>query len=396
MPDVAAYQGARPRFGREYIIPAPFDPRLISIVLAVAKAAMDPASRANIVGSTPQAAISARRDPIAGAWHFRSRAAQSQRVVFAEGEENRSSAPVSVCSARASAVLVGRETLSARRRRPTASACPRTSRSTTRALSAIRTPITRSSVRATAAQGFLFRDCQRFINQDRNYFAAAMVARGDADAMVTGVAQFLHRARGVRRVIDPKPGHRVMGVSSILSRGKPVLLADTAITERRTPTEIARGSPKGARRRAVWASNLPSLCFPSRPSAAAGRAFGAREGKAVRILDREHLDFQYDGEVAADVALNPELHPGPYPFCRLKGPPNVLAGWFSTPPSISSSKMLQELGGATVVGPLIVGLDRAVQIVQLGAKDSESSTWRRSRHSTSAAEALKATIQSWP
>ncbi|MBV9217820.1 MAG: NADP-dependent malic enzyme, partial [Methylobacteriaceae bacterium] len=219
-------------------------------------------------------------------------------------------------------------------------------------------------------KGFLFRDCQRLINQDRNHFGAAMVAAGDADAMVTGVTRnFSIALDEVRRVIDPKPGHRMMGVSLVLARGRPILVADTAIAEMPSAQELAQIAREAARvaRRLGYEPRVAMLAFSNFGHPAGERSQRVQE--AVSILDRERVDFAYDGEMAADVALNRELMAS-YPFCRLPDTANVLIMPAFHSASIST-KMLQELGGATVMGPLIVGLDKPVQIVQLGAKDSD-------------------------
>jgi len=219
-------------------------------------------------------------------------------------------------------------------------------------------------------KGYLFRDCARLINQDRNHFAAAMVALGDADAMVTGVTRnFSIALEEVRRVIDPKPGHRVMGLSMILARGRPVLVADTAITEMPTADELAQIAIEaaGVSRRLGYEPRVAMLAFST-----FGHPEGERSEKvidAVKILDAMRVDFEYDGEMAADVALNKELM-ATYPFCRLTDTANVLVMPAFHSASIST-KMLQELGGATVIGPMIVGLNKPVQIVPLGAKDSD-------------------------
>ncbi|MBV9395810.1 MAG: NADP-dependent malic enzyme, partial [Methylobacteriaceae bacterium] len=219
-------------------------------------------------------------------------------------------------------------------------------------------------------QGYLFRDCQRLINQDRNTFAAAMVAQGDADALVTGVTRnFSIALEEVRRVIDPKPGHRVIGVSLVLSRGKPVVVADTAITEMPEAQDIADIAIEaaGVARRLGYEPRVAMLAFSTFGHPPGERT--ARVHEAVRILDSRRVDFEYDGEMGADIALNKDLM-AVYPFCRLSDTANVLIMPAFHSASIST-KMLQELGGATVLGPLIVGLDKPVQIVQLGAKDSE-------------------------
>ena len=219
-------------------------------------------------------------------------------------------------------------------------------------------------------RGFLFRDCQRLINQDRNYFAAAMVAQGDADAMVTGVTRnFSIALEEVRRVIDHKPGHRVIGVSLVLARGRPIVVADTAIMEMPDAEDLAQIAIEaaGVARRLGYEPRVAMLAFSSFGHPPGERTMRVQE--AVRILDGQRVDFEYDGEMAADVALNRETMAS-YPFCRLTDTANVLIMPAFHSASIST-KMLQELGGATVIGPLIVGLERPVQIVALGAKDSD-------------------------
>ena len=208
------------------------------------------------------------------------------------------------------------------------------------------------------------------INQDRNYFAAAMVAQGDADAMVTGVTRnFSIALEEVRRVIDHKPGHRVIGVSLVLARGRPIVVADTAITEMPDAEDLAQIAIEaaGVARRLGYEPRVAMLAFSNFGHPPGERTLRVQE--AVRILDAQRVDFEYDGEMAADVALNRELMAA-YPFCRLTDTANVLVMPAFHSASIST-QMLQELGGATVIGPLIVGLERPVQIVPLGAKDSD-------------------------
>jgi malate dehydrogenase (oxaloacetate-decarboxylating)(NADP+) len=219
-------------------------------------------------------------------------------------------------------------------------------------------------------RGFLQRDCQRLVNQDRNHFAACMVALGDADAVVTGVTRnFSVALEDIRRCIDPKPGHRVMGVSLVLARGRTVLVADTAVTEMPEAIDIAEIATEaaGVARKLGYEPRLALLAFSTFGHPKGERS--ARVQEAVQILDKRRVDFEYDGEMAADVALNPELMAA-YPFCRLSGPANVLIMPAFHSAAIST-KMLQELGGAHVIGPLLVGLDRSVQIVSLSATDAD-------------------------
>ncbi|HWC93691.1 MAG TPA: NADP-dependent malic enzyme [Pseudolabrys sp.] len=374
--EVAAAYGARPKFGPDYIIPVPFDPRLISYVPpAVAKAAMDTGvARKPIVdmdGYREQ--LRSRRDPIASTLvQVYSRLRRSpKRVVFAEGEEEQviRAAASFVNQGLGTALLVGRED-----RVQTAA------RELGIELDGIEIVNARLSTRNTVytnylyerlqRRGYLLRDCQRLVNTDRNHFAACMVALGDADALVTGVTRnFSVALEDVRRVIDPKPGHRVIGVSLVVTRARTVVVADTAVTEMPEAHEIADIAIEaaGVARRLGYEPRLALLAFSSFGHPAGERS--ARVIEAVKILDSKRVDFEYDGEMAADVALNPELMTA-YPFCRLSGPANVLVMPAFHSASIST-KMLQELGGATVIGPLLVGLDRPVQIVQLGAKDNQ-------------------------
>ena len=154
------------------------------------------------------------------------------------------------------------------------------------------------------ASGFLQRDCQRLVNQDRNHFASCMVALGDADAMVTGVTRnFSVALEDVRRCIDPKPGHRVMGVSLVLARGRTVLVADTAVTEMPTAADLAEIAVEAARvaRSLGYDPRLALLAFSTFGHPAGERSERVQE--AVRLLDERHVDFEYDGDMAADVAL---------------------------------------------------------------------------------------------
>jgi malate dehydrogenase (oxaloacetate-decarboxylating)(NADP+) len=375
----AAYQGSRPRFGREYIIPVPFDPRLIhTIPMAVAKAAMDTdvARRPIVDMRSYKAQLSARRDPVAGTLNriFERVRKFPKRVVFAEGEEEQviRAALSFINQGLGKAILVGRED----RIHETAAQAG----IELEGREGIEIHNARLSNRnATYAQflyerlqrkGYLFRDCQRMINQDRNHFAASMVALGDADALVTGATRNYSTAlTDVRHVIDAKPGHRVIGVSLCLARGRTVLVADTAIHEMPNAQELAEIAIEsaGVARRLGYEPRVALLSFSTFGHPKAERAERIQE--AVKILDGMRVDFEYDGEMSADVALNRDVM-AQYPFSRLTEPANVLVMPAFHSASIST-KMLQELGGAMVLGPLVVGLDKPVQIVSLGATDND-------------------------
>jgi malate dehydrogenase (oxaloacetate-decarboxylating)(NADP+) len=375
--EVAALYGTRPKYGPDYIIPVPFDPRLISeIPPAVAQAAMETGvARKPIVDMDAyRQQLRTRRDPVAGvlAGIFERLKRQPKRVVFAEGEEEQviRAAASFVEQGLGTALLVGRE----ERVRETAKS---TGIELGEGLTVVNARLSKRNAEYAAhlyerlqRHGFLIRDCQRMVNQDRNTFAASMVAMGDADAMVTGVTRnFSVALEEVQRVIDPKPGHRVIGVSLVLARGRTVLVADTAVTEMPDGKDIAEIAIEaaGVARKLGYEPRVALLSFSTFGHPPGERAEKVQE--AVRILDRQRVDFEYDGEMAADVALNPDLMAA-YPFCRLSGSANVLVMPAFHSAAIST-KMLQELGGATVIGPLLVGLDNSVQIVNLSAKDTD-------------------------
>ena len=375
---VAAYQGNRPRFGPQYIIPVPFDPRLLaSVSAAVAAAAMETGVAGRPIADLDgyKRELSARRDPIASTLRgmFEKVRRQPKRIVFAEGEEEQvmRAATSYVNQGLGTAILVGRE----ERVRETAAATgldldrPGIEIINAR-LSSRNAAYADYLYQKLQRKGYMARDCHRLINNDRNHFAACMVALGDADGMVTGVTRnYATGLDDVRRVIDSKPGHRVVGVSIALCRGRTVFIADTAVHEAPTAEELADIAVEaaGMARRMGYVPRVALTAFST--FGHMGGESSVRIQEAVRILSKRHVDFEFDGEMSADVALNPKLMEQ-YPFIRLSGAANVIV----TPDNHSASiaaDMLQELGGANIIGPLLVGLDKPAQIVTIGAKDSD-------------------------
>jgi malate dehydrogenase (oxaloacetate-decarboxylating)(NADP+) len=363
------------RFGPEYIIPNAFDPRLISRVSpAVAKAAMDSGVARKPLADLQRYArdLANRLDATVGALEAIAESVRQnpKRVVFAEGEEEKViRAAIGFRNAGyGTPILVGRED------RITAVA------------NAIGIPLPAGieiqnarisdSTRRYAEflygkrqrDGFLQRDCQRLVNQDRNVFASCMVATGDADAVVTGTTRSYSAAlEGISMAIDPVPGRVAFGVSIIISRqAGTVLVADTAIHERpdaATLAGIARGSAAAARRLGME----PRVAFLS--FSTFGDPRGTIPGsirEAVKLLTERGADFEFDGEMAADVALDPKLRASLYPFCRLSGPANVLIM-----PGIHAAHILTravpQLTSSTVIGPLLTGLSHSAQIVPMQA-----------------------------
>ncbi|WP_299865279.1 NADP-dependent malic enzyme [uncultured Hoeflea sp.] len=374
----AAYQGVRPRFGPQYIIPVPFDPRLISAIpAAVAKAAMDSGVAQKPILNMDLYAheLSARRDPIASTLQrlYERVRRHPRRVVFAEGEEEQvMRAAVSYVNQRlGTACLLGREEQMRETARLAGIDLDRPGIELVNARVSRRVEAYTDYLYARLQRkGYLHRDCQRLINTDRNHFGACMVALGDADAMVTGTTRNYSTAlEDIRRCVDVKPGHRMVGVSLALCRGRTVFVADTAVIDMPNSEELADIAEEaaGMARRLGYEPRVAMLAYSTFGHPTGERSERVRE--AVRILDRRRVDFEYDGEMAADVALNGKVMEQ-YPFCRLSGTANVLVMPAFHSASIST-KMLQELGGSTVIGPLLVGLDKSIQIVSMGAKDSD-------------------------
>ncbi len=374
----AAYAGRRLRYGPDYVIPVPFDPRLISTIpAAVAKAAMDSgvARRPIVDMENYRSELSARLDPIAASLHliFERVRANPRRVVFAEGEEEKTirAALAYRNAGYGEPVLIGREDRVAEAMKQIGVAELDGIEVHNARLSRHNKEYTDFLYARLQRSGLLYRDCLRMVNNDRNVFAACMVAKGDADAMVTGLTRTTWNAlEEIRRAIDAKPGERMMGISIVLARGRTVLLADTLVHEVPTAEELADITIETAAK-ARQLGHEPRVALLSFSNFGnPPRERGLRIAEAVQALDARKVDFEYDGEMQANVALDHALMRQLYPFCRLSGPANVLIM-----PALHSANisglLLQQLGGGTVIGPVLTGLDKPAQIVQPNATVSE-------------------------
>jgi malate dehydrogenase (oxaloacetate-decarboxylating)(NADP+) len=373
----AAYRGERPQYGPNYIIPVPFDPRLIvEVPPAVARAAME----SGVARRPPESlsgyrnALRARRDPTAGSLQaiFDHVQANPKRVVFAEGEEEKviRAALAFRNAGYGTPILVGREER-VREVMQRLGLGPGEGLEICNArLSGENERYVRYLYQRQQRRGALLRDCQRLVNQDRNVFAACMVAHGHADAMITGVTRSYSVAyEGVRMVLDARPGARVFGMSAVIARDRAVLISDVSVHELPTPEELADIAVQTAEvaRQLGHEPRVALLAYSNFGNPMGERSERIRQ--AVQILNARKIDFEYDGEMSADVALNPALLKL-YPFCRLKAPANVLIMPALHTANISA-KLLQELGGSTVIGPLLIGLEKPVQIVPMSATVSE-------------------------
>jgi malate dehydrogenase (oxaloacetate-decarboxylating)(NADP+) len=369
----AAYSGRRLRYGPDYIVPVPFDPRLIfTVPPAVAKAAM-----ASGVARKPIAdleayrnQLGARLDPTASSLQFifERVEANPKRVVFAEGEEEKviRAAIAFQNAGYGRAVLVGREDRIQDTLKSIGHANGGNLEIHNARLSRDNKRYTEFLYKRLQRKGALTRDCQRMVNQDRNVFAACMVATGDADAMVTGVTRSFNTCfDDITRVIDVRRGERVFTMAIVIARGRTIFIADTSVNELPSAEETADIAVQSAAkaRQLGHEPRVALLSFSNFGNPMREKAQIMRD--AVKVLDGRRVAFEYDGEMQVDVALNAEIM-RLYPFCRLSGPANVLImpGLHS---ANISSKLMQELGGGSVIGPLLIGLAKPAQIVQMGA-----------------------------
>ena len=375
--EVAAAYGKRLQYGPGYIIPTPFDPRLISeIPPAVARAAGETGVARRPIADLRgyRESLAARLDPSASflqkIYSYIRGEDEPKRIVFAEGEEE------SVIRAAyafqqenlGKAILIGRpDEVQVKLK---AAGLPADTEfeihhSRTAQYNGYYSDYLH---RRLQRKGYLHRDAQRLINTDRNVYAACMLAHGHADGMVTGVTRNYNVAmRNVGLALDPRPGERIVGMSIILTRTRTIFVADTSVTElpnSQDLAEIATQVAHAARHLGV----TPKVAFTSysnfgNPDTEHSR----RVAGAVKLLDeRCDVDFEYEGEMTPRMALN-ESFREVYPFSRLTGEANVLITPGVHSASIST-KLLGEIGGATVIGPMLIGLEKSVQIAQVGAR----------------------------
>jgi malate dehydrogenase (oxaloacetate-decarboxylating)(NADP+) len=376
----AAYQGLQLKFGPQYIIPTPFDPRLISYIPPfIAQAAMDTGVARRPIEDMDayRACLAQRLDPTAAFLQKLQGAvlsAPKKRIVFTEGEE-----PSVIRAAYAFQnaglgipILIGREELVHENMRAVGLDPAEAKLEILNARLSHRNGAYVDHLYERLQRiGYLRRDVQRLINQDRNAFGASMVALGDADGMVTGVTRAFDQVlEEVLQVVDPADGGRIIGMSVVLAKGRTLFIADTSITEMPEAEDLVEIAQEAARAVRILGYE-PRVAFMSYSTF--GNPMGLRSDKvreAVAMLDEiDGVDFEYEGEMPPELALEPEAR-GNYPFMRLTGPANVLI-MPAVHSAAISTQLIQSLGGATVIGPILLGLDRAVQICPLSASVSK-------------------------
>ncbi|WP_022673302.1 NADP-dependent malic enzyme [Novosphingopyxis baekryungensis] len=376
-----AYGGTAHKFGREYIIPAPFDPRLMEVVAsAVAQAAIDSGVAQKPIDDMDayRRSLRARLNPtISVLTQVYERAKeQPKRVIFAEAEEEvvLRAAIQFRDGGYGVPVLVGRDKAVVDMLHKMGVDNP----GSFEIHNSVSSPHVGAMVEMLydrlQRRGYLRRDVQRMVNRDRNIFGSALLKLGQADAMITGITRtFSQSMREIRRVLDPAPDHHPFGIHVMVGKSHTVFIADTTVNERPGPEVLAHI----ADRTATVARRMgqePRVAFLSYST------FGNPEGRwldniraAIAMLDERGAEYEYEGEMPPDVALNEELMKN-YPFMRLSAPANVLVMPGLQSANLSA-KILRELGGDRTIGPMLLGIEKPVQIAPMSSTASELVTF---------------------
>jgi malate dehydrogenase (oxaloacetate-decarboxylating)(NADP+) len=374
--EVAKAYGRSHSFGPDYIIPAPFDPRLMEVVpAAVAQAAMETGVAQKPIADMAayRQSLKARLNPTTSVLTtaYEVAKANPKRVVFAEAEEE--------VVLRAAIqfrdlgygipVLVGRHDVYDKLK-TLGVQDPESFELHNSVNSPLVPEMADRLYERLQRRGHLRRDCERMVNRDRNIFGALLVSMGHADAMITGVTRpFAQTLREVKRVMDPVAGRTPFGIHIMVSKDKTVFLADTTVNERPSANEladIAEGTVAVARRMG-HDPRVAFLSYSNFGNPPGGHLENIRD--ALKVLDGRDVDFEYEGEMTADAALNPTVMKN-YPFSRLSGPANILVMPGLQSANISA-KLLRELGGTTMIGPMLVGMEKSVQIATMASNASE-------------------------
>ena len=375
---VAAMGGERPHYGKEYIIPSTFDPRLISVIpTAVAKAAIDTGvARIKIDDfENYKEQLKQRLDPtvtiMQGINTYIKR--KPKKVVFADGEdENMLKAAIAFKNSKlGTPILIGKKDLVKEQIKKIGY----------NENFDIEIVISKDTVKREKyvkylfkklqrEQGMLERDCDRLVRNDRVIWASCMVACKDADAMVTGnTRRYSSSLEKITKVVDPRSGEIMFGLNLIVNRGKTIFICDTSVIEYPDANQLANMAISAARVVRLFGFD-PKIAFLSHST------FGQpvtdrtkRISDAVEILKKKKVDFKFDGEMQPDVALE-EIYKELYPFSEIVGNSNVLI-MPSQHSAAISYKMIKSMSRAKVIGPLLIGLGLPIEIAPLRSSTSD-------------------------
>ena len=375
---VAAMGGDRPKYGKDYIIPSTFDPRLISVIpVAVAKAAIKSGvARKKIENFDIYSdQLKQRLDPSVTIMQgINSQIKKTQkRVVFVDGEdENTLKAAIAFKnSGLGIPIIVAKEKVVKERLKEIGYSENFNIEIVNSAIKEKREKYSKYLFKKLHRnQGMLERDCDRMVRNDRVIWGASMVATGDADAMVTGnTRRYSQSLQKIKKVIDPRPGEIMFGLNMVVSKGRTVFIADTTVNEYPSSSQLAEIAISTARVVRLFGFD-PKIAFLSHSTF--GQPITSRTKHirdAVDILKNRNVNFKFDGDMQPDVALD-DIYKDLYPFSDIVGNANVLImpGQHS---AAITYKTMKTLGGAKVIGPLLVGLGQAIEIAPLRSSTSD-------------------------
>jgi malate dehydrogenase (oxaloacetate-decarboxylating)(NADP+) len=367
---VKAYGGRDLKFGRHYIIPTPFDARLIQVVpMAVAKAAVDSgvAKRPIKDWDAYRKQLQARRDPTVNSLSmiFDKLEKNPKKVIFAEGEQPEIIRVAAMWrdNGYGTPILIGKEKIILKNMEE-ANVSRDGIEIFNASISDDNKKYTEYLYKKLQREGVLYSDCSRMVKNDRNIFAASMLACGHGDALITGLTRGYRKSlTDVWKVIKNKKDKIVLGISMVISHGKTIFIADTACSELSSSEHLVKIAIQTAKKvkDMGYEPRVAFLSFSNFGSAL--KTESARIKNAVELMDEMKVDFEYDGEMTADVALNMDKM-SRYSFCRLTAPANILICPGLHSASIAT-KLLEEIGSCTVVGPILSGFEKSVQIVTM-------------------------------
>ncbi len=374
---VAAYGGERPKFGKNYIIPSPFDPRLIrNVSAAVAEAAMKSGVAQKKIEdfSAYKDSLAARLDPSVGfLQNIYSQVRQKQkRVIFAEGEEESMlrAAIDFKNNGLGTPVLIGSSEKIAKQLKDLGLTLDKSIEIHNSKDEKQRQRYADHIYKRLQRKGFLKRDCDRLIRTNRIVFGSCMVDLGDADAMVTGVTRtFSDTLENIKYVVDERPGEIIFGLTIAVTKKGTVFIADTNVHEYPSAENLADIAISSARVARIlgFTPRVALLAHSTFGKPMSERSVHLREARD--LLEKRKVDFEFEGEMQPDVALNQKFKTI-YPFSKLSGPANILIMPAIHSAAIST-KLLKELGGSTLIGPLLIGLNRPIEIATLRSKVSD-------------------------
>ena len=374
---VSAYGGDRPRYGKEYIIPSTFDPRLISVIpAAVAEAAMKSGVSRKYIEDIEvyKDQLANRLDPTMSLMQGINAKVRKnpKKVIFAEGEdENMLKAAIEFGRNKlGTPILIGAEKRIKEQLKNIGLDENYKIKIVNSTDKEKREKYTKHLYKRLQREGQLERDVDRLVRNDRIAWGASMIACQDADAMVTGnIRHYAASIEKLKKVTDPRPGEEIFGMTMITLKGKTILVADTNVQDFPSPERLVKVSKSCVRVARLFGFD-PKVAFLSHSTFGKPISKNTKHVRdAIELLKNEKVDFDFDGEMQPDVALNP-VYKEIYPFSKIVGNANILIMPALHSAAIST-KLMKVFGGGKLIGPLLIGLGLPIEVAPLRASTSE-------------------------